>query len=75
MNYALLITTAINAVKTVEQLMPDSTGKEKADAAIALVEGILGEVQAILPGLLSLFTTVVNGLRAAGVFKVKTPAA
>lgn len=71
MNYLLLIQTLISSIKTVEQLMPDSTGKEKFDAAIAIVEGVIGTVTPLIPALLALATTVVNGLRAAGVFKVK----
>jgi hypothetical protein len=75
MNYILLVKTFISAVKSVETLMPDSKGKEKFDAAIALVEGIIGDVQPMLPALEGVATLVVNGLRASGVFKAKAPAA
>jgi predicted butyrate kinase (DUF1464 family) len=74
-NYVLLIKTFIAAVKSIETLMPDSKGKEKFDAAIALVEGVIGDVQPMLPALEAVATMVVNGLRASGVFKAKTPAA
>ena len=68
MNYKLLIATLIAAIKSVEALMPDSPGKEKFDAAIAMVEGVVGELTELLPALQLVATTVVSGLRAAGVF-------
>lgn len=73
MNYILIVKTAIAAVKSVEELMPDSTGKEKADAALAFIESVLGDITNITPALLTMFTTLVNLLRAIGVFKTKTP--
>ena len=75
MNYRLSITTLIAAIKTVEALMPASSGKEKFDAAIAMVEGVLGELDGMLPALQAVATTVVSGLRAAGVFGSGKPAA
>ena len=75
MNYRLLITTLIAAIKTVEALMPASSGKEKFDAAIVMVEGVVGELDGLLPALQAVATTVVNGLRAAGVFARDKPAA
>jgi len=76
MNYILLVKTFISAIKSVETLMPDSPGKEKFDAAIALVEGVIGDVAPMLPALESIATMVVNGLRSSGVFKAKqAPAA
>ena len=74
MNYLLIITTAIQAIKTVEAMMPASAGKDKAEAALAIIEGVVGEVQSIAPQLLALFTVVVNGLRSAGVFKTTATA-
>lgn len=71
MNYVLLIKTFISAVKSVEALMPESKGKEKFDAAIAMVEEVFGTLESMIPALLLVATTVVNGLRAAGVFKAK----
>lgn len=71
MNYKLLIATLIAAIKSVEALMPDSPGKEKFDAAIAMVEGVVGELTELLPALQLVATTVVSGLRAAGVFAVR----
>lgn len=74
MNYILLIKTFIAAVKTVEALMPDSKGKEKFDAAIAIVEEVVGSVQTALPALVLLATNVVSGLRESGAFKKKAAA-
>ena len=71
MNYVLLIKTALAAIKTVESLMPDSSGKDKFDAMVAIVEEVLGDVSTLLPGLQKLATTAVTALRAAGVFKPK----
>lgn len=71
MNYLILIKTMLAAIKTVESLMPDSKGKEKFDAAIAIVSEVVGAVDAQLPALETLATTVVNGLRAVGAFKAK----
>jgi len=71
MNYLLLVKTAIAAIKTVEALMPESTGKDKADAALAMVEGVLGDITAQTPALLTMFTSVVNLLRSVGLFKAK----
>ena len=71
MNYIQLVRTAIAAIKTVEALMPDSPGKDKADAALAMIEGVLGDVTAQVPALLVMFTSVVTLLRSIGVFKTK----
>jgi hypothetical protein len=68
MNYLLLITTLISAIKDIEALMPASAGKDKFDAAIALVQGVVGDVGPTLPALASIATNVVNALRKAGVF-------
>lgn len=71
MNYLLLIKTAAEAAKTIEALMPESKGKEKREASIAMVEAVVGSVEGMLPALVLLFTTLVNGFRDAGVFKKK----
>jgi hypothetical protein len=70
-NYILLIQTFIQAMKDVEALMPESKGKEKFEAAIEMVENIFGKVTGMIPALLGVATTVVNALRAIGVFKKK----
>ena len=62
MNYLQLIKTAISAVKAVEELMPDSPGKDKAAAAIELIQGVIGDVTAQIPALLNLFTVVMRCL-------------
>jgi hypothetical protein len=71
MNYLLLIQTMISSIHAVEQLMPESTGKQKFDVAVTMVEAIVGDVQPMIPALMTVATTVVNGLRSAGVFKTK----
>ena len=72
MNYLLTIQTLVAAVKAVEQLMPDSKGKEKFDAAIAIVEEVVGTVQPLLPALMAIATLLVNGFRKTGAFATKT---
>ena len=74
MNYVLLIKTLIEAIKTVENLMPASPGKDKFDVALAMVEGVMGDMSELAPKLLAVATTVVTGLRAAGVFAPKAVA-
>jgi hypothetical protein len=71
MNYMLLIQTMISSIHAVEQLMPESTGKQKFDAAVTMVEAVIGDVQPMIPALTMVATTIVNGLRAAGVFNAK----
>lgn len=68
MNYLLAIQTLVASIKAVEQLMPDSPGKDKFDAAVALVESVVGSVQPLLPALQAIATLIVNGLHATGVF-------
>lgn len=71
MNYLILISTLISAIKSIEQLMPTSPGKEKAEAVITLIEGIIGSVSPLLPAIQSLITMIVTGLNASGVFSKK----
>lgn len=71
MNYMLLLSTLIAAVKAVEQLMPDSPGKEKFDAAVAMTEAVVGSVSPMIPALLTVATTLVTGFRASGLFTKK----
>lgn len=73
MNYITLLKTLIDAIKTVEGLMPASTGKDKFDACIAIVEEVVGDVTPMLAPLAAVATVVVNALRRAGIFQ--TPAA
>ena len=71
MNYILTIKTLISAIKAVEALMPASKGKEKFDAALALVEAVVGDVTPIIPALQAIAALVVTGLRATGIFAQK----
>ena len=70
--YLLLITTVIHAIKAVEQLMPASAGKDKLDAALAIVEAIVGDITKEAPALVSVIATLVAGMRTTGV--IATPA-
>ena len=69
MNYILVIKTLTASIKAVESLMPESSGKDKFDAAIAMVEAVTGSVQGALTALHAVATIIVTGLRATGVFK------
>lgn len=68
MQYILIIRTFLSAVKTVEALMPASKGKEKFDAAMAILEGIIGNVESYAPVLQGLATLAVTTYRATGTF-------
>lgn len=74
MNYITLIKTVIAAVKSIEALMPQSAGKDKLDAAMAIVEGVMGDVSAIAPALIATISAIVSSLTAAGVFTRKAGA-
>ena len=71
MNYPQIIKAALAAVKTVESIMPDSPSKDKIEAALVMVEGLVGDITAVMPALLTLFTQAVTFFRAIGVFKAK----
>jgi len=71
MNYIALIQAIISAIKTIEQLMPDSPGKEKADAVIALITEIFGDVTPQLPAITATITNVVTTFKAIGLFQSK----
>lgn len=71
MNYLLIINTLIASIKAVEQLMPDSKGKEKFDAVIVMIESVVGSVSPLLPALEMIATTLVHGFRASGLFTKK----
>ncbi len=71
LNIFKLIPIIIALVKSVEELMPESTGKDKLEAVITAVEGIAGTVGAQLPAIQQLITVIVSGLNAIGVFKKK----
>jgi hypothetical protein len=71
MNYILLVRTFLEACKAMEQLMPESKGKEKFDAAITMIEQIFGSVETMLPALSMLATLAVSTYRTLGVFRAK----
>lgn len=73
MNYKLLIATFIALMHHVEELMPDSPGKEKFDAVITMLEAVTGDLSAVTPTLLRTATTLVKAWKALGIFKSKTP--
>jgi len=73
LNYFLLIRTFIAAIKTVETMMPASKGKDKFTAALAIVDGIVGNVESYVPALQVLATLAVTTFRATGTF-AKQPA-
>lgn len=72
--YLLMIRTFLSAVKTVEALMPNSKGKEKFDAAIVILESVIGKVESYAPALKVLATLAVTTFRATKEFQPK-PAA
>lgn len=72
MNYLALISALISAIKSVEMLMPASTGKDKFDAVIATVEGIFGDVTAQLPALTAMVTGIVAAFNAIKQFTHKS---
>lgn len=72
MNYILLISTVITAVKEIEKLMPASAGKDKLDAAIALISGVLDNVQPLIPQITGTISTIVKMLNSTGVFVSKS---
>ena len=70
MQYILMIKTFISAIKTIEELMPASPGKEKFDIAMRLVEEVVGNVDSYAPTLLKIATMLVGAYRDAGTFKI-----
>jgi len=71
MNYFLLIKTLFAAVKSIEELMPESPSKDKLDAAIAIIEGVVGTLDNLAPAVKKLINTIVEAFNANGVFKKK----
>ena len=67
MDYITLIRTTVAAIKSVEQLMPTSTGKQKFDTAIALIEEVMGDISPLIPALTGIVTLLVNTFRKTGV--------
>ncbi|MFZ6686572.1 hypothetical protein ACO0K0_02355 [Undibacterium sp. SXout11W] len=75
LDFKLLVGTAMNLIKNVEELMPDSAGADKFNAVIAGLNTLVGDVSAFVPQLEVFATTAVNALRAVGSFKTASSAA
>jgi len=71
MNYLVLIPTIIELIKSIEILLPQSSGKDKLAAVIAAVANIAGEASDIAPKLTPLISAIVAGLNILGIFKKK----
>lgn len=69
-----LITAVIDAVKLIENMMPDSAGKDKLDAVLALVEKLFGPVTDLLPKVAGIVSLTVSTFNTLGIFKKSTPA-
>ena len=72
-DFKLLVGTAMNLIKNVEELMPDSAGADKFNAVIAGLNTLVGDVSAFVPQLEVFATTAVNALRSVGSFKSPDP--
>jgi hypothetical protein len=66
MNYLTLIPAIFQIVKMIEELMPESKGKEKFDAAVATVASTYGTIAPAVPTLINNAVTLLN---LAGTFK------
>lgn len=70
MNYIALIPQIIEAVKTVEKLLPEGgRGKEKLAAVRAIVEGAYGDIAAAWPNIEVVIGLFVKFANASGLFK------
>ena len=72
MNIIALIPTIIDIIKALEQLMPESAGKQKLDILIATIETTVGEVIENKPALEKLVSAIVSILKVVGVFKSRS---
>ena len=71
MNYFLLIPQIIATVKALEELLPDTPGKQKFEMLLKTLEDIYGTVVENIPALEKFVTAVVNIAKVLGVFKSK----
>ena len=71
MNYITLIPTIIDLIKSVEILLPASSGKEKLDAVLTAITTLVGEVTDLAPKLTPLISAIVKGLNVLGIFSRK----
>ena len=74
-NIVTLIKSVYSAVKAIEAAFPASSGKEKFDAAIAMIEGAAGQAVSAWPGVEQIITAAVGLLNLLNVFKHKSPSA
>lgn len=68
-SYITLINTVIDVVKMIEFLMPSSTGKDKLDAALVMIEKLLGPLTELLPKITAMISLAVSVFNASGLFK------
>ena len=71
MNYIMLIPTIIDLIKSVEILLPASSGKDKLDAVLTAITALTGEAVNLAPKLTPLISTIVTALNLLGVFSKK----
>ena len=74
MNFIILLPIIINAIKAVEELLPNSPGKEKFDFVVQTLETVTGAAVDNLPALEKYVSVIVSMLKVLGIFKAKTPA-
>lgn len=70
-NILTLIPVIVNAVKAIEQMLPQGSGQEKLAAVIATIESIYGALGEAMPAISNFIGVVVAGFNAVGLFKRK----
>ena len=73
MNYLQLIPMLIEIIKAIELAMPQSPGKDKFEAVILAVEGVVGSVQTALPQITPVINALVKSFAIVGLFTKKAP--
>ena len=71
MNFLALIPVIFQVVQAVENLFPNSPGKEKFDTALKIIEQIYADVEANLPTVTGIINSAVSLLNMTGVFTKK----
>lgn len=71
MNYLALIPTIIDLIKSIEILLPASSGKEKLDAVLSAISILTGQAADAAPKLIPIINTIVTALNVLGVFSKK----
>lgn len=69
MNYLALIPVVFQVVRAIEQLMPNSQGKEKFEAALKMIEQLYNEITVATPVVTPIINTAVALLNLKGEFK------